>query len=1066
FGSISDGTGPNGVAAGEGPNSTGANYEYGSPPMHHNIMMTKIMWTQDTRFKSQMKGYIRNWAIDSAGYVWSWYNNPRWDPSGHNSLHLTNNINYINAVYKIIAWENSIDFLNQVDGDTTATGDVSSGMTVGQKVDAAMNYILNSLNGSNGLMIIYHSENTGRAGAEPSNYWDQLPFGYKSAYENIYYYQSLLAMSGIESMRGNTSNATYYANLAATAKTNYDSTFWDSTKKRYISTQDIDGVRWDFGHTFVSLEALGNGLGTSTKAADIFDWLDGNRTISGDTSTGADIYKFGFAPRISTVALENNNPKWYNGGTNSSNFGTFGEWLENGGADFFISFYDIMARAKYKGANNAKARFDDIMKEFAIDEIRRDPVGAGTGQAFKHGVIGEYPESGLVPAAFLYAFMGVDATKDGLMIYPNLPTDMPYAGVKDLEYGGVLYNMTTWDNQVIIETADGGTGTLKFRIGNLTASSNYTIENYNLDNSTNTSSTVTTNASGEVTITQSVAGNRRLVFYAQGATPVVTPNAVPAHTPGMIIVDNDDYGFSFSKHEGPQVYYNDLIAEAQPMFHGDERYMAAGTGSGYGEFRPTIKTPGKYHVYGYWTTHSNRATNAPYTIYSNGTSQTVRVNQEQNGGIWNYLGTFYFNAGKSGFVRLGDDANENVMVDAVKFELDNTGSIDDNITGTGTDQFNYSSGWTLYSSPTYGLNNDTMHYSNTLNADVQVKFSGTGITLYSQRDVDKGIAAVSIDGGTETLVDLYSTTTQGSAAVWSSGTLSSGPHTLKVRVTNTKNVSSNYTFITVDKVVVTPIADDNITGTGTNQFNYTTGWTLINSTVDGLFNHTSHTSNTLNANVQVSFSASGITLFAQKGPDKGIAAVSIDNGTETMVDLYSVTAQGNVEVWKSGVLTLGTHTLKVRVTNTKHASSSNTYVTVDRIGLVTTTDDNITGTGVNQVNYISGWTLYNSSTLGLYNDTMHYSNILDSTAQYQFNGAGVTLYSQKDGDKGIAAVSIDGGSETLVDLYSSTHQGSVAVWSSGTLSPGTHTLKVRVTGTKNASSNNTYLTIDRIDANP
>ncbi|HEY0828699.1 MAG TPA: hydrolase, partial [Bacilli bacterium] len=101
-----------------------------------------------------------------------------------------------------------------------------------------------------------------------------------------------------------------------------------------------------------------------------------------------------------------------------------------------------------------------------------------------------------------------------------------------------------------------------------------------------------------------------------------------------------------------------------------------------------------------------------------------------------------------------------------------------------------------------------------------------------------------------------------------------------------------------------------------------------------------------------------------------------------------------------------------------------------------------------------------------YNNTMHYSNIVNADVQVHFTGTGITLFSQKDPDKGIAAVSIDGGSETLVDLYSSTQQGNVQVWTSGSLSPTTHILKVRVTGTKNASSGNTYLTIDRVTVQP
>ena len=291
---------------------TNAVYTFGNEPTYFDWITTKIMWSNEVQYKNDLKTRVRDFAIGSDGYVWSWSNQARW-PSG-NSLHFGNNLNYIIAVNKILLWEKSTSFLNAVDTDSTATGDVSQGMTVGQKVDSEMNYILNSLNGINGVMIINNGENTGKADGQPSNYWDNPKFGYKDAYSNIYYYQSLIAMSGIETMRGNTSSAQYYSNLATTAKANYDSTFYDTGKGRYVGKIYITGKKRDFGFTFVNLEALANGLGDGTKATSIFNWLDGNRIVAGDTFTGADIYNaFKYAPRVNTLKIESTGaPYWWN----------------------------------------------------------------------------------------------------------------------------------------------------------------------------------------------------------------------------------------------------------------------------------------------------------------------------------------------------------------------------------------------------------------------------------------------------------------------------------------------------------------------------------------------------------------------------------------------------------------------------------------------------------------------------------------------------------------------------------------------------------------------------------
>ena len=66
-----------------------------------------------------------------------------------------------------------------------------------------------------------------------------------------------------------------------------------------------------------------------------------------------------------------------------------------------------------------------------------------------------------------------------------------------------------------------------------------------------------------------------------------------------------------------------------------------------------------------WTSYSNRATNAPYTINHAGGSTVVRVNQEVNNGQWVSLGVFNFNAGTASIV-LSTDANEIVIADAIK----------------------------------------------------------------------------------------------------------------------------------------------------------------------------------------------------------------------------------------------------------------------------------------------------------------------------------------------------------------------------------------------------------------
>lgn len=93
----------------------------------------------------------------------------------------------------------------------------------------------------------------------------------------------------------------------------------------------------------------------------------------------------------------------------------------------------------------------------------------------------------------------------------------------------------------------------------------------------------------------------------------------------------------------------------------------------------------------------------------------------------------------------------------------------------------------------------------------------------------------------------------------------------------------------------------------------------------------------------------------------------------------------------------------------------------------------------------------------------HWSNVPNAYYQLQFTGSQANVYGSRAPMHGIAAISVDGGAETSVDTYAAVRADNVLLWSSPTLAAGLHTLKVRVTGTRNPSSGNTYITADRVD---
>jgi len=342
------------------------------------------------------------------------------------------------------------------------------GRTVLQKLRAAMDYQLTTLKGNSGLAVVIDPKCDGTVDGMPSDYWDNFRFGYKSAYVNIYFYGSLLAMAELETSLGETKRATELLDLAIGVKSEFSKTFWDAEKGRFIGCLDKTGRKWDFGFTYLNLEAITYGLATPDQAKTIFEWLDGNRIIAGDKqkvgdrvtgATGSEIYALAWAPVSTTRAVESikidGKYWWWHLGDKITVSGAganaiYGEHLENGGAIFYVSHYDLMARLRTFGPDNAWQRFECILTEFRKDQLKRDPKN-NRGAAWKWGITGEFPESGLVPATVALGFMGLDATPDALIVMPRLPKALPWLAVQHVDYRGGIYSVFADDTSLRIQ---------------------------------------------------------------------------------------------------------------------------------------------------------------------------------------------------------------------------------------------------------------------------------------------------------------------------------------------------------------------------------------------------------------------------------------------------------------------------------------------------------------------------------------------------------------------------------------------------------------------------------------
>jgi len=80
-------------------------------------------------------------------------------------------------------------------------------------------------------------------------------------------------------------------------------------------------------------------------------------------------------------------------------------------------------------------------------------------------------------------------------------------------------------------------------------------------------------------------------------------------------------------------------------------------------------------------------------------------------------------------------------------------------------------------------------------------------------------------------------------------------------------------------------------------------------------------------------------------------------------------------------------------------------------------------------------------------------------ARFQFNGSHVSWTTTKGPDRGKAEVWIDGTRRASLDLFAPNLTRTVAFVNNG-LTSGTHTLEIRVLGTKRTASNGTKVDVD------
>ncbi len=334
-----------------------------------------------------------------------------------------------------------------------------------------------------------------------NGYWDILAFPGVDFYSNVYYYKALKAMAYLEKVAEDNhidvGDVTVYAGkndgtketyaetsqtleaLAEQTKAKIQTYFWNEKTGRFHMGYNLDDPNHekpiDYGYVIFNEEAIVAGIPTAEQEKSIMSWVNGDRTVAGDTSQGADIYKFRFAPRTSTLR----NDKQYFWGWSSLNV-PFGTQVQDGGAVLYTSFYDLLARIKVLGVENAWTRFNEIRAWYEevkaaggegtrfyreyYENLYDDELSLqGGGTSGGLGLDEEFLENAILYATVPYGFFGLGSDGVGsLNVAPNLPEAQKFWEIENLMFNGVKYDLRITNTSVELWEVRGANSGMTF----------------------------------------------------------------------------------------------------------------------------------------------------------------------------------------------------------------------------------------------------------------------------------------------------------------------------------------------------------------------------------------------------------------------------------------------------------------------------------------------------------------------------------------------------------------------------------------------------------------------------
>lgn len=407
-------------------------------------------------------------------------------------------LDFVRGSYDLRMVDSNTSFISAGKQHFENTGDIAFLSANINKYRKALMFLTNYMT-DNGLInlsnLVGHDGSAqGFATSFISTYWDIVSLAPNSSYVNALYYKALLNMAYLEDALVNNNvvvtaptvkttltganiaynyTASQLREMAAAVKSVVSADLNESNQTGYFKTftatvngetktagRFIEGyygnTQIDFGAVALNLMILESGVATAEQEEKVLNWI-----LSIDN-----LYEYVFAPKTNTEDLKNQYCWAYMAAD-------YGVSCQNGGAILFVSYYDILARAKVFGAENAYARLSEIMAWFADVNAAFEASGETDAKKFfepyynalgltlqgrnEEGALGlhaEFIENAILYAAVPNAFFGLDTyyTEDALVmqVAPKLPDEIGTWKMEQVRYAGLTYDIAIANNFVVV----------------------------------------------------------------------------------------------------------------------------------------------------------------------------------------------------------------------------------------------------------------------------------------------------------------------------------------------------------------------------------------------------------------------------------------------------------------------------------------------------------------------------------------------------------------------------------------------------------------------------------------